>query len=175
MCRILFVCLWFIVPSRIFHSYGDVTITGSGLQILTYARHSRPLSSEGSLACHTYCDTTGHLYYNGHLRGPVTHTCCRAFSNGTVTTRFFDLGRSWDSNTQPSACRANVLTHCATAAVRMCRWIKLYLHTCICTSFQQTLIINSVSQNKYSKRLNLLLHNPNTSGIHETFSKIEFI
>ena len=113
--------------------------------------------------------------YNGHLRGPVTHTCCRAFSNGTVTTRFFDLGRSWDSNTQPSACRANVLTHCATAAVRMCRWIKLYLHTCICTSFQQTLIINSVSQNKYSKRLNLLLHNPNTSGIHETFSKIEFI
>ena len=26
--------------SRIFHSYGDVTITGEGLQILTYARHS---------------------------------------------------------------------------------------------------------------------------------------
>ena len=43
--------------SRIFHSYGDVTITGEGLQILTYARHSWPLSSEGSLACHTYCDT----------------------------------------------------------------------------------------------------------------------
>ena len=26
--------------SRIFHSYGDVTITGEGLQIFTYARHS---------------------------------------------------------------------------------------------------------------------------------------
>ena len=32
------------------HSYRDVTITGQGLQILTYPRHSRPLSSEGSLA-----------------------------------------------------------------------------------------------------------------------------
>ena len=143
----LFVCLWFIVPSRIFHSYGDVTITGSGLQILTYARHSRALSSEGSLACHTYCDTTGHLYYNVHLRGSVTNTCCRAFSNGTVTTRFFRFGSVAVGipTPQPSACRANALTHCVTAAVRMCRWIKLYLHTCICTSFQQTLIINLVS------------------------------
>ena len=26
--------------SRFFHSYGDVTITGEGLQIFTYARHS---------------------------------------------------------------------------------------------------------------------------------------
>ena len=43
--------------SRIFHSYGDVTIAGEGLQILTYARHSWPLSSEGSLMCHTHCDT----------------------------------------------------------------------------------------------------------------------
>ena len=54
---------------RIFHSYGDVTITGEGLQNLTHARHTWPLSSEGSLSCHTYCDT-GH----GHLRGPVTLT-----------------------------------------------------------------------------------------------------
>ena len=46
--------------SRIFHSYGDITIASEGLQILTYARHSWPLSSEGSLACHTYCDT-GHI------------------------------------------------------------------------------------------------------------------
>ena len=34
---------------------------GEGLQILTNARHSWPLSSEGSLACHTYCDT-GHPF-----------------------------------------------------------------------------------------------------------------
>ena len=43
--------------SRIFHSYGDVSITGEGLQILTYSRHLWPLSSECSLVCHTYCDT----------------------------------------------------------------------------------------------------------------------
>ena len=39
---------------RIFQSYGDITIANEGLQ--TYARHTWPLSSEGSLACHTYCD-----------------------------------------------------------------------------------------------------------------------
>ena len=32
-----------------------------GSQILTYARYLRPLSSKGSLACHTNCDT-GHSY-----------------------------------------------------------------------------------------------------------------
>ena len=57
-----FVCLLsFLSHSRIFHSYGDISIAGEGLQILTYARHSWPLSSEGSLACHTYCDM-GHLF-----------------------------------------------------------------------------------------------------------------
>ena len=53
-----FVCLVeCIVPLENFHSYGDVTIAGEGLQILTNARHSWQLSSEGSLTCHTYCDT----------------------------------------------------------------------------------------------------------------------
>ena len=42
--------------SRIFHSYGDVSIAAEGLQILNYARHSLPWSSEGSLTCHKYCD-----------------------------------------------------------------------------------------------------------------------
>ena len=46
---------------RIFHSYGDIAIAGEGLQTLTYARHSWTLSSEGSLACHTYFDK-GHLF-----------------------------------------------------------------------------------------------------------------
>ena len=36
---------------------GDVTIADEGLQILTFARHSWPLSSKDSLACHTYSDT----------------------------------------------------------------------------------------------------------------------
>ena len=54
----LFVCLGFSSYSRIFHST-DLTITGKGLHILTCARHSWPLSSEGSLPCYTYFDT-GH-------------------------------------------------------------------------------------------------------------------
>ena len=36
----LSVCLGFFAHSRIFHSYGDVTITIEWPQILTYARHS---------------------------------------------------------------------------------------------------------------------------------------
>ena len=47
----LFVCSWVFVRLEIFHSYAR-----EGLQILTYARHSWPLSSEGFFACHTYCD-----------------------------------------------------------------------------------------------------------------------
>ena len=50
-----FVCLFVCFYS--FHSYGDDTIAGEGLQILIYGRHSWPLSVEGFLTCHTYCDT----------------------------------------------------------------------------------------------------------------------
>ena len=57
----LFVCLGLSSYSRNFHSYEDVTINGEGLQILTYVPHTWPLSSEDSLACHTYCDT-GHPF-----------------------------------------------------------------------------------------------------------------
>ena len=50
--RIFFVCFYMYGiyrPTReFFHSYGDVTITGEGLQILTYVRHSLSLSGEGS-------------------------------------------------------------------------------------------------------------------------------
>ena len=86
VCLLLIdICLFGVYQS--FHSYGDVTITGEGLQVLTYARHSWQLSGEGSLACHTYCDT-GHPFNNCHLRGPVTHTYCRAIGNGDLTTVF---------------------------------------------------------------------------------------
>ena len=44
--------IYMYVLLEIFHFFGDVTITNEGLQILTYARKTRPLSSEGSLACH---------------------------------------------------------------------------------------------------------------------------
>ena len=79
----LFVCMGLISHPRIYHSYGDVTITGEGLQILTYARHSWPLSGEGSLACHTYC-ATGHPFvmvisedpWHSHLLPSVWQWSC---------------------------------------------------------------------------------------------------
>ena len=80
--------IWsFSSHSRIFLLFGDVTIAGEGLQILTYAQHLWPLSSVGSLACHAYCDT-------GHPspRTRDTHTKCRAFGSGAVATCFKDLG-----------------------------------------------------------------------------------
>ena len=69
--------------SRIFHSYVDATIAGEGLQILTYARHQWQLSCEGSLPCHTYCDT-GHPFkmvisedpWHSHLLPSVWQCSC---------------------------------------------------------------------------------------------------
>ena len=63
----VFVIYFFFVwdlssHSKNFHSYGDVTILGEGLQILTNARHSWAVIIEGFLACHTHCDT-GHPYF----------------------------------------------------------------------------------------------------------------
>ena len=81
----MFGFFWsFLSQSRIFHSYGGVTIAGEGLQILTYARHSWPLSSEGSLTCHTHCNT-GLLFIlviskdprHSHLLPSVWQWSCR--------------------------------------------------------------------------------------------------
>ena len=87
-------------------------ITGEGLQILTnYARHSWPLSSEGSLACHIYCDT-GHPFIMVIARGPVTLTLiaeCLALELSLPVLQLRSIAAS--------ACEANALTHCATAAV----------------------------------------------------------
>ena len=58
----LLVCLGFFVPfEREFFTDMGSTITSEGLQILTNARHLWSLSSDCSLACHTYFDT-GHPF-----------------------------------------------------------------------------------------------------------------
>ena len=44
----LFVCLGGFDPLESFHSYRDVTVADEGLQMLTCARHSWPLSIAGS-------------------------------------------------------------------------------------------------------------------------------
>ena len=51
----LFVCSSRVYrPTREFFTHVETSPDGEGLQILTCTRHSWSLSSEGSLACHTY-------------------------------------------------------------------------------------------------------------------------
>ena len=80
-----------------------------GLLILTYARHSWPLSSEGSLACHTYCDS-GHPFimvtsedqWHSHLLPSVSQWSCH------YLFYYFGLSRLGIEH---------LTFHCATAAV----------------------------------------------------------
>ena len=68
---------------RVFHSFGNVSITGEGLQILIYAPHLWPLSSEGSSTWHTNCDK-GHPFikvisedpWHSHLLPSVWQWSC---------------------------------------------------------------------------------------------------
>ena len=113
----LFVC-GFKSHSRKFHSYGDVTIIGEELQIMTYSQHLWPLSSEDSLACHTFCVLWASVH-NGHLRGPVTLTpIAESLAVELSLPVFFNCYYCGsDSYTQPSTCEAIALTDCITAAV----------------------------------------------------------
>ena len=88
------VCLFlgFASHLRIYHSCGNTTTTGEGLQILSYTRLSWPLSSEVSLACHTYCDK-GHSFIM--LICEDSWHSLQAFGSGVVTTCFYDLSLSW--------------------------------------------------------------------------------
>ena len=112
-----FFLLSFTSHSRL-HSYGDITITGEGLQILTYTWHSG--CSEGYLACNTYCDTSHPFImvisedpWHSHILPSVWQWSCHY-----VPICFYDLGL-WHLgfNTHDTACGANALTDCATAAV----------------------------------------------------------
>ena len=57
--------------------------------------------------------------YNCHLRGPVTLTLVEERLAMELSLPVFTtyVCRGWDSNNQPSACKANALTHCTTAAI----------------------------------------------------------
>lgn len=60
-CVCLFLCLEFLVPLKIVHSFGNITIVCEGVQILTFARLLWRLGSDGSVVCQVYCDTGIHL------------------------------------------------------------------------------------------------------------------
>ena len=79
--------------SRISNSYGDVTIAGEGRQVLTCARHSWPLSSEGSsIAIPTVTRAIRLLWSSPRTRD--THNYWWAFTSGVATTCFLPLGLS---------------------------------------------------------------------------------
>ena len=111
---ILFVCWGFSFRSTAFLSLGYVTTPGEGLQIFIYARNSWALSSEGFF-CLSHLLWHGTSVYNGHLQGPVTLTpiADRWAVELSLHVLTIYVCRGWDSNTQPSACEANTLTHCA--------------------------------------------------------------
>lgn len=78
-----------------FHSYGNITFTVEGLQILTYNRHSRPLSSETSSVCNIYCET-GHPFTCtinwSSPRTLYTYYTVPSFGNGALATGINELG-----------------------------------------------------------------------------------
>ena len=88
----LVLIVWALLSqSRIFHSHGDVTITGEGLQILTYARHSWSLHIEGSLTCSTDW-YTWHPFTMVISEDPRRSHILMSVSSRAVTTFFYDLG-----------------------------------------------------------------------------------
>ena len=106
------VCLLvFVYYHTTFHSYGDITITDERLQILTYARHSWPLSIEDSLACHNYCDTE-HPFIMVISKYPWHSHLLPSVCSWAVTTCFYDSGLSRLGFEHPtSRLKANAITH----------------------------------------------------------------
>ena len=92
----MFVCLFSVFRptlERIFSLIWRRTITSEGLQILTNARHLWSLSSDCSLACHTYCDTR-HPFIMFIFKDLWHSHPCRTLDIGAVATCFYDLGLS---------------------------------------------------------------------------------
>ena len=106
------VCLFvwgFVFHSRNFHSHGDVTITDGASNSDLYSA-IMAIEQWGVLSV-PYLLWHGSSVYNGHVRGPVTHTYCWAFGCGDVTTCFNDLGLSLpEIEPRSSACKANALS-----------------------------------------------------------------
>ena len=108
------VCLFVVYrPTGEFFTPGDVIIAGKGMQNLTFARHSWPLSSEHSLACHTR-----HPFIMIISEDPWHYNLLPRVGMELPLPVFTTLVcRGWDSNTKTSVCEANTPTHCTTAAV----------------------------------------------------------
>ena len=71
--NLCFYFFYFLSPLENYSLIGDVTIANEGLQMLTFALHLLPFSSEGSLVCLTNCDTGNPFIYLLSLISPRTH------------------------------------------------------------------------------------------------------
>ena len=80
-----FVCLYGVSrPTREFFTHMETSpLPVNGCKFWSYARYSWPLSSEGSLACYTYCDTEHPFImiisvdsWHSHLLPSVWHWSC---------------------------------------------------------------------------------------------------
>ena len=104
--------------SRIFHIYGDVTITGAIFYLCSalVATEQRGFFSVPHLLWHG-----ASVHDDGNLRGTVTlkpigERFELELSLPVFTTK---VCRCWDSNTQPSACGVNAPIQCPTTATNM--------------------------------------------------------
>ena len=105
---------------------------------MNFAPHSWPLSSEGSLACHTFCDT-GHPFTIVISETRDTHTYWRAFSSGAVTTCFYDfkhpIFRLLDQRSIQRRHRRGQLALNSSLLLHVFALHILYMYTCIFISF----------------------------------------
>ena len=80
----LFFGVFFMSHSRVFHSYGDVTITDEGLQILTGLCSALMAIEQWRFFTVPHLLWHGTSVDNGHHREPVRDTYCRPFGSGDV-------------------------------------------------------------------------------------------
>ena len=124
-----FACWVIFGPTREFFSliwrcmiWRVETINGEELQLLTYACHSWPLSSEGSLACHTCCATGLSLImvisedpWHSHLLPSVQQWSCHYL--------FYDIGLSRLGFEHPTSQTLRLRT---APPLLQCFWQKIY-------------------------------------------------
>ena len=116
----LFVCLGFYVPlencsTHLRRHHCRWRAANFDLCSELKASEQRGLFSVSHLLWH------GASVYNGYLRGPITLVAINERLALELSIPVFTtyVCRGWDSNTQHSACEANVLTHCATAVASL--------------------------------------------------------
>ena len=124
------------------------TIGGGGLQILTYARYSWPLSSEGSLACYTHCSRGIHLKVVLSENPRLSHLFLSVWQwSCHYLFVFLRLGSVVAGIWTPNlfACDANALTTAAVACTS-----TLILHVYKTAHDRSSLISSNTNSNRSS-------------------------